>query len=350
MRRHILHIALSLCIAGLFIWLSFRNVEINELKESVRMMSYGWLFPYFIVCMASFWLRSERWRLMVSAENSGMRSSTFFTGVMLGYSVNYAVPRLGEISRTLFVSRNERVSGSKVFGTVVLERILDLLAMLVMLFFVILFVVADRSTMDALFGPQLYLVLDELRSPLILGLLFLAGLLSLYLCWKAVLYILQQRRKSLDSGMEHAGLKRILFSFTDGLTSIRKLKKWPVFLLYTALMWICYGLMTYIPFYAFDIQNQFGLGIGEAFAVMVISTIGVSLPSPGGIGTYHWFVTQSLLVLYAVPAVTGLSYALVTHAGMMSVVLLVTPVAWLFTYYRYGITKKNEPEPAIEVK
>ena len=334
MKQHIRNITLSLIVGGFFLWLSLRNIDTSELWQYVQMMSYGWIAPYVMVCLASFWLRSERWKLLLESEKPGIRSDNLFTGVMFGYAVNYAIPRLGELTRTVFVAKREQQSSSAVLGTVVLERVIDLLAMLILLVLVIFFVVSDRSTMDALFGPQLYLVLDELRSPLVLVLLGVIGIISLFLLWKASQYILEKRRRDLDRGLQTAGVKKILYTFFDGLTSVRKLQKWPQFVLYTALMWFCYALLTYIPFYAFDLAENFSLGLGEAAAVMVISTIGVSLPSPGGLGTYHWFVTQSLLVLYSVPGVTGLSYAFVTHAGMMLTVLAVTPVAWAWTVYR----------------
>ncbi len=336
MKQHIRNITLSLIVGGFFLWLSLRNIDTTELWEYVQLMSYGWIAPYMLVCLASFWLRSERWKLLLESEKPEIRSDNLFTGVMFGYAVNYAIPRLGELTRTLFVAKRESQSTSTVLGTVVLERIIDLLAMLVLLVLVIFFVVSDRSTMDALFGPQLYIILDELRSPLVLSLLFVIGLISLYLLWKGARYVLEKRRRDQDAGLQSAGVKKIFYTFFDGLTSVRKLRKWPQFVLYTVLMWFCYALLTYIPFYAFDLATNFSLGLGEAMAVMVISTIGVSLPSPGGLGTYHWFVTQSLMVLYSVPAVTGLAYAFVTHAGMMLTVLLVTPIAWAWTVYRKG--------------
>ncbi|AXJ00596.1 hypothetical protein CYPRO_1340 [Cyclonatronum proteinivorum] len=325
---------LSVLVGGLFLWLALRNLDINEVWAYIRQMNYGWIAPYFLVAVLSFWFRSERWKLLMEADRPGLRKANLFTGVLLGYAVNYAIPRAGELSRTIFLAKKENMSSSAVLGTVVLERIIDLLAMLLMLILIIFFVVSDRATMDALFGPQLYLLLDELRSPLIFTGILLAGLASLFLLWQAVRYILDKRRRDLDAGLESAGLRKIVYTFTDGITSVRKLRRWPLFLAYTAGIWISYGLLTYIPFYAFGMAEQFGLGLREAFSVMVISTIGVVLPSPGGIGTYHWFVSQSLYVLYAVPAVTGVAFAFITHIGMFAVVMLVTPAAWFFTLLR----------------
>lgn len=334
MNRQWLNVALSVLVGGFFLWLALRNIDLGELWRYVRLMNYGWVFPYMLIAIASFWLRSQRWGMLLEQDRPGVNRRHLFTGVMLGYTVNYAIPRLGELTRTVFVAKKEQLSTSSVLGTVVLERIIDVVAMLLLLLFALFFVISDRSTMDALFGPQAFEILNELRSPLPAFVLSLSGIISALLGWKALVWILRKRQQDLDAGLQSAGVKKIIYTFTDGLTSIRHLHRWPLFLLYTLLMWTCYGLLTYIPFYAFDMTATYNLGLPEAFSVMILSTIGVSLPSPGGIGTYHWFVKQSLLVLYAVPAVSGLAYAFVTHAGMMLTVLLVTALAWGYSLWR----------------
>lgn len=334
MNRQWLNVGLSILVGGFFLWLSLRNIDAGELWHYVRLMSYGWVVPYILIAFASFWLRSQRWAMLLEKDRPEVMRRHLFTGVMLGYTVNYAIPRLGELSRTVFVARKEQLSTGGVLGTVVLERIIDVVAMLLLLLFALFFVIADRSTMDALFGPQAYQILNELRSPVALVVLGISAVISLFLAWKAAVWILQKRREDEAAGLQSAGLKKIIYTFTDGLTSIRHLHRWPLFLLYTTLMWGCYGLLTYIPFYAFDMVATYELGLAEAFSIMILSTIGVTLPSPGGIGTYHWFVTQSLLVLYTVPAVSGLAYAFVTHAGMMFTVLIVTAFAWLYSLFR----------------
>ncbi|MFW6348309.1 MAG: lysylphosphatidylglycerol synthase transmembrane domain-containing protein [Cyclonatronaceae bacterium] len=334
MKRQWLNVGLSILIGSFFLWLALRNMDTGELWQYVQLMSYGWLAPYVLVAFASFWLRSQRWAMLLEKDRPEVKRRHLFTGVMLGYTVNYAIPRLGELSRTVFVAQKEQLSTGSVLGTVVLERIIDIIAMLLLLAFALFFVISDRSTMDALFGPRAYQILNELRQPGVLVVLVISSLVSLFLAWRAAIWILRKRQQDLDAGLQSAGVKKIIYTFTDGLTSIRHLHRWPLFLLYTVLMWGCYGLLTYIPFHAFDMAAVYQLGLPEAFSVMIISTIGVSLPSPGGIGTYHWFVKQSLLVLYAVPAVSGLAYAFVTHAGMLLTVLLVTVLAWGYSLWR----------------
>jgi hypothetical protein len=93
-----------------------------------------------------------------------------------------------------------------------------------------------------------------------------------------------------------------------------------------AAIWFCYVLMTYIPFTAFDLHTEYGLGLREALVITVVSSLGIALPSPGGIGTYHWFVSRSMLLLFAVPEALGVAYAIVTHLVMMIIILVATPL------------------------
>jgi len=328
MRKNLLNILIGVIIGGIFLWLSLINIDLNELREYLGIMSFGWMIPFVFLCFLSFVIRAERWRLLLEPSKQGVRRSVLLNGILLGSLINYAIPRLGEISRSLYVGKSEDMSSSNIFGTVVLERVIDVIAIGLMLVFVLLFVVTDRTTLGALFGPSAVQVVDGLLSPFIIIAFVVAGILSLFLAWKALKFLYRKRAKEVDKGQESKGLFRIIFMFTDGLISIRKLKKWPLFLFHTVLLWVIYIFLTYIPFYAFNLAEDFGLTLQSAFAVMVIATIGVMLPSPGAVGTYHWFVKQSLLVLFAVPAVNGFAYAFISHIAMFACVVLFLPLTW----------------------
>ena len=338
MNRNTVNILIGLVIGVFFLWLSVRNVDFQELRLYVNQMSYGWILPYFVLATFSFWLRAERWRLIVETDTPQVKRANLFSGVMFGYLTNYAVPRLGEITRSVYVARKEGMSKSNVFGTVVLERVIDLVAIFLMVTVVVFFVASDRETFSALFGPQATGIIDDFRSWQ--GLMILAAIFSLsaVFFWRFVKFVLGKRPLEADddSKEEVNPFFRIIYTFTDGFTAIRKLKKWPLFVFYTVVMWLTYALMSYVPFYAFSMTTEFGLGFTEAFVVMTISTIGVVLPSPGALGTYHWFVKQTLLVIYLVPAVTGLAYAFITHAAMLMVVLILAPICWLWQEFAFS--------------
>lgn len=330
MKKNLANILLGFLIGGVFLWLAVGNIDFEELRQALRLMTWNWVAPFLLVCFLSFVIRAERWKLLLEADKSDIKRRTLISAILYGYMVNYIIPRLGEVTRSIYTSKRENLSGSAILGTVVLERVIDVLSIGLMLIIVTFFVISDRQTFDALFGAQAVGLLDEARTPLGIAILIIVPIATLLLMWKGVKYLYRLKQKKDDEGEEVKGLFRIIFMFTDGLISIRKLKKWPLFIGYTVVLWVIYVFLTFIPMYGFGMIENYELGIGSAFSVMVIATIGVMLPSPGAVGTYHWFVKQSLLVLFAVPAVIGVAYAIVSHAAMLVSVLLFTLVVWVF--------------------
>jgi|AntRauTorcE11898_2_1112593.scaffolds.fasta_scaffold19757_1 uncharacterized protein (TIRG00374 family) len=316
-------------VGALFLWLAFRNLDIDRVWGYIQTMSWGWILPFFAVTMFSHLLRSERWRLLIEREDSKARLSTLYAGVMSGYLMNYIVPRLGEVSRCVYVSKKDGLKTGELFGTVVLERVLDLFFLILFLLFLLFYVVNDPRTISRLFGEEAIASIEALSSwtTVVLGFGLVALTVAGYFAGVKLLEIWVSKRWVL---FRFAGkLLEFVKVFVSGLTSIRHMKRWPYFMLLSFTIWFCYVLMTYIPLYMFNMAEQFQLSIPDAAIVMVISSIGVSLPSPGGIGTYHWFTKQALVVLFGVTEVTALAYAFVTHAFMLVAVLIFTPLVIL---------------------
>ncbi len=120
--------------------------------------------------------------------------------------------------------------------------------------------------------------------------------------------------------------KEISQTFVDGVLAIKELKNWALFVLYTVLIWVCYIGMTYIPFWMFDMHAIYGLSYADALVLTMVSAVGIIIPTPGGVGTYHLFITQSLFLLYAVPETIGSAYGTITHASTLAVILIGTPI------------------------
>ncbi len=317
---------IGILIALLFLWLAVKDISFSDFRLTMNKLTYYWLIPYVVISLLSHYLRAERWKQLI--EQEGMKTSrwTLFSGVMLGYLVNYAVPRLGEVSRSVYVGNRERISRTKLVGTVVLERVMDLAVMFVLVLFVFIYLFTDYSVIVPILGAETVRWLQavwSLDGILVIGLLLLSILVVLFLIYQ----LLRIAGRWLPAVFRLLQLAAELSKkFAQGLISFRDVKNWPLFIILTTAIWFCYVLMTYIPFTAFDMHSEFGLGMQEALVITVVSALGVSLPSPGGIGTYHWFVSRSLLFFFAVPEVIGVTYAIVTHLIMMIIILVATPV------------------------
>ncbi len=319
-------IAFSIPIGALFLWLAFKNVDINEVLESFSQISYGWLPGFIFFSTLSYLVRAERWILLLGEERHKANRSSFHAGTLFGYLMNYVIPRLGEVSRCMYVSKKDGIPALTLIGTVVLERVIDTLMLLIMVVLLFVYVITDEQTIVRLFGEENAGLMMNLGSWQSLFIIIGALLLSILAGWVGIKMLGQMAKKENLLGKMALKIYGLVEVFIKGLTNIRKVHNWPYFILLTAILWTCYVLMMYIPFSMFDFHDTYGLGLADSAVVMVLSAVGVALPSPGAVGTYHWFVKQTLFVLFNVPESEGLAFAFVTHSSMLLLVVVIAPI------------------------
>jgi uncharacterized protein (TIRG00374 family) len=317
--KRVLNILVSIIVAGLFIWLAVRNVDTSELWQQIRGVTLYWLPFFLIIMLFSHYLRAERWRLLLTRENQDIRRSTLFAGVMMGYFFNSLIPRLGEVTRPVYVARQHKMSSSNLIGTIVIERLFDIVTMLFLMLFAALYLVQDLGGFQSLFGTEgwpwyLYLFIPGLFIAIGAGFWFT----------RKVLISMEQKNQITSPLLTKIVQKARAFS--DGIVSIRHVENWPLFLLLTAGIWFGYVLMAWLPFFMMNMQEIYGLTLSDAVIVTVVSSVGVSIPTPAGIGSYHLLIQQSLAILYQVPAVTALTYATVAHGVTVAAVLITGPL------------------------
>ena len=342
MNKRALHLLVSLLIAGLFIWLAFRSVDLQELGRQIQSISFGWILPFTLTLLFSHYLRAERWRLLLKQEEQSARRPILFAGVMTGYFVNNFVPRLGEVTRPLYVAKKENLPSGTLFGTIILERLIDMASML----FITAIAAFTFSREIGLF--EKLLGLDEWNRSFYLFIPVFLGLMVLVLRYGFRWIHHIHNKQKPHSPLTHKILTTLI-SFGDGIGSLRHVKNWPLFLLLTIGIWSGYILMAFFPFYMLDLGELYGLGLPEALILTLISSVGLAIPTPAGIGSYHLLIQQGLALIYQVPAETGLTYATVTHAATFLVVLLFTPIVlwwakWFDMTHPKRIGEKSDSE------
>ncbi|QXD14956.1 flippase-like domain-containing protein [Rhodocaloribacter litoris] len=310
--RKILAQAGSFVLAGGLLYLALRGVDFSEVGTALRTAEYVWLLPLALVTILSHLFRAWRWQVLLEAlpgetpRRVSLREA--FGSLMIGYMVNYAAPRAGELARSAHLARRTRQSFSGVLGTVAVERLLDVLVLGLALVSVFFLLLDHLTTLDTLFfaplrtrlGPGSVLVLG-------LGVLVVGGLV-----------LLVYRRLVAGGHGGWAGRARTaLRSFKAGLLTVLRSRRPGVILFSTLAMWFCYALMAYLPFVLFGMNDAFGLTLVDAWNVMILGAIGVALPSPGGTGSYHYITIETLVHLYGVARSVAASYAIVAHAGQM---------------------------------
>ncbi|MEX2600043.1 MAG: lysylphosphatidylglycerol synthase transmembrane domain-containing protein [Balneolaceae bacterium] len=320
-------IILSLLVALLFFWLAFRDINVTELMDQIRDIRYHWILPLAFATLASHYLRAERWRLFLGRDGVVPPRSTLFAGVMTGYMLNYVFPRLGEVARPVYVARKSGITTGKLLGTIVLERILDVLCLIAFLLFIMLYLIRDGQLLDTIFGTDEWATYAFVLLP--------ALLISFFaIVWLGYRWLVHAVHKQEEP---HPWLIKIYENgklFWNGLIAIRDIKSWPLFLVYTLGIWIGYAAMAWFPLWMLDLHILYDLGLSEAVIVTVVSAAGMTMPVPGGLGAYHLFVQQTLWVLYSVPLVPALTYATVTHAAMLLFAFLIGGgTLWFDKYY-----------------
>lgn len=291
--RAYLQYTFFIALAGLFIWLSFRNLNAEkwqQLLAALRQAKLWVFFPVLFLLLLSHWLRALRWKMLIEPLGYSPSALNTFFGVMVGYFVNLGAPRLGEIVKCTVLARYEKVPADKLVGTIVAERAFDLLCLIIVCGVTILleFDVIGAFAWETI-GPIFQNKAGRFSYTRII--IIVAGLLFLFFALRFIF------RRYLHLNFIQR-LKLIMVGILHGLTSIRLVKNKWLFLFHTVSIWLLYLVSTWLGF--FVLQESRHLGIAEACAVLVMGSIGMII-SPGGIGAYPLFI-QETVSLYGVAA------------------------------------------------
>ena len=269
-------------LAGIY-W-AFKDFNFIDFKRSIQQIDFVYLLFATIFLWGSVWLRGLRWKWLFK-ESSSPSVSSLYRAELIGYFGNNVLPlRLGELLRTYIVGKENNFSMSFVFGTVVLERLMDMLAL-------------------TFFGIIL-LFLYPFEEEWISDYLLKGGAVILIII--ITLTILSRFKPNNTDNKFLSILNQIL----DGLLSIRKQRVIPV-VISSLLIWSIYLLDVYLIQKAF----QFNLSWAQTLAVLVISSLVLSIPSaPGMIGTFHAAVKYTMVDLFAFTPNEGNSFAILMHA------------------------------------
>jgi hypothetical protein len=316
----------SFVLAGLLLYLSLRGVDFAEMGDAFRAANYWWLLPLVGATLFSLGLRAWRWQALLqalprdetseeSASPSAVTYSDTFTSLTIGYMVNYAAPRLGEVARTANLSARAQLSFSGIFGTVVIERVLD---MAVLAFALLSVIPIMWSQLPVLRRSFIEPALAQLANlPLTLLALIGAGLLIVVLGVSAWLYRALQNQSSSVRQLWTTTVQPALIAFRDGLSTLWRSPRRGVLVGTTLGMWSCYTVMAYWPFVMLGTAEPYGITLLDAWALMAIGALGIVVPSPGGTGSYHFITTEALMILFAMPRADAVTYAVITHGAQL---------------------------------
>jgi hypothetical protein len=309
-----LRIVIFFAIGAVLFWLVIRNQNLEEIKSKLSGANWWWAAGALVFGFFSNIFRALRWNMLIHPLGYYPKVKNTFGGVMVGYMANLAIPRLGEVMRCAIVNRYEKVPVNKLLGTVLVERVMDVLTIFLLLLVVILFEFEKMSAFSNqyVFGPMGRKV-ENFISQSFLFYVLVAGALAAGLLFFWFLYMRFRR------SIYFIRLKYVVRGFIAGIKTVGQLRNRHLFLLYTVLIWFLYLLMSYVCFFCFPATSQLGFMI--ALAVMVFGGFGWAAPVQGGFGTFHIIVTQTL-VLFGVAENDGLAYAILSHATQVFAMLV----------------------------
>ena len=300
-----LKFSVFLAIGILLLWLVYRDVPMSEIMKTLRDFDYFWVFVSFIVSILSHVSRAMRWKILLKTMNYNPRLSNTFFAVMVMYLSNLAFPRMGEVTRCAIMKKYENVSLSKAFGTVFLERMVDLFLLLVLLLIVVITqfsVVKDFVNNN----PSVYEKFLKLWSYKYIFLaVAIAGLGSL-----VALFMLRHKFSKFSV---YSKVSEVVKSFREGVFTIINMKEKWSFFFHSVFIYAMYFLMIYTCFQGFDHTDN--LSVMAGITVFVISSLGMVAPVNGGIGAWHFMAREALFV-YGVTRVHGAAFALIAHSAM----------------------------------
>lgn len=278
--KSILTIVISLAFAGFFLWLALKGLDFKVIQQSLAKANYLWVLFASVFGLLAYWFRAIRWNLMLEPMGHRISNSNSLWSISFGYLMNLTIPRSGELARATALYGVEKVPVDKSFGTIILERVVDLVCMLGFLGLTLLFKYDAILSFYKNSGVQI-------NPNKIIGVL-------LVLIIGTVLFFVFKKKLA---GIPFLGkVVNFIDGIFQGLTTIFKLRQKGKFILYTLGIWISYYFAAYLV--CFALPETSGFTFADGFFIIVVGTLGMIIPASGGIGAYNLAMKFGFMALF----------------------------------------------------
>lgn len=310
--KSVLTIVISLAFAGFFLWLALKGFDFDVVQKSLAKANYLWVAFAAVFGVFAYWFRAVRWNLLLEPMGHQISTSNAFWTISFGYLMNLTIPRSGEVARATALYGVEKVPVDKSFGTIILERVVDLVCMLGFLGLTLIFkydvIVSFYKNSGIAINPDKILLVI---SVLVIG---------------AVLFFVF--KKKLATVPVLGKIIGFIDGILQGLTSIFKLKQKGKFILYTIGIWVCYFFAAYLVCFALPETSDFT--VADGFFIIVVGTLGMIVPASGGIGAFNLAMKYGFMALFLsmsksaeVGGEVGLTYSFIS-LPLQIVIMLTT--------------------------
>ena len=318
-----LTVAISLAIAALFMWFALKGMEFEKIAGYFAKANYLWVFIASIFGILAYWFRAIRWNLLLEPMGYQISNANSFWTIAFGYLMNLTIPRSGELARSTALFSVEKVPVEKSFGTIILERVVDLMCMMLFLGLTLIFKYkAILEFYKYITAQKEKNVTESSNSNLyiVVGVVVVISVLFFLLRKKLEQFAIYKKVVDFGKGIFH------------GLTSIFKMKQKGKFIAYSLAIWVCYYLAAYLVCFALPETSQFTFADG--FFIIVVGTLGMMVPASGGIGAFHLALKFGIMALFlsmgkdpAEGGEVGLSYAFISHTMQLVIMLVLGAIS-----------------------
>lgn len=306
---------LMIAITIVLLWLSLRGLEVEGENKADYLWNawqrcdkiYLWLMA--AVAVVSHIIRALRWKMLLEPTGNNVKLSSSFWSLMTGYLVNLAVPRGGEVSRCYTLYQLEKTPAEISFGTVVTERLADVVCLVLLIAFSFYI---EWKKLKTFIDSLTFSSSSSMKIPAWVW--FAAGLGILFLIG---IYFLRKNEKFL----------KIIHGFKEGLLSVFQLKQKSLFVFYSLAIWAMYFVMSYLVLMAFPETSH--LGFSAVVTLFAIGSIAMAAPLPGGTGSYHVLVPLGLTTLYNIAKPDAVAFVFVFHAWQTLLMIVLGVISFV---------------------
>lgn len=296
------------------LWWMYRGTDWRDFMHCVsHEMHWGWMALSLLFGVLPQLFRAWRWRMALKPLGEQPRARVCADAIFLSYASSLVVPRIGEVARCGTLKKYDGVSFSKSLGTVLTERLVDSVMV------ILLTAVAVLSQLPVLLQ---FLRTTGMSLDQVLGRFTGTGYVVTALCAVAVLGFGYYLFKNLSFFSKSREIARNIWT---GIRSLRDVKNLPLYLFYSLGIWVGYFLHFYIAFFCFDFTC--GINPVAAFLIFCVGTFAVLVPTPNGAGPWH-FAVKTMLILYGVAEPQAILFALVVHTIQTMEVVLLGAYGW----------------------
>ncbi|SFV34794.1 lysylphosphatidylglycerol synthase transmembrane domain-containing protein [Thermoflavifilum thermophilum] len=302
-----------LAIGLFFVWLSIKDFNASQRAEIISYIAaadYWLIVPIFVLLVISNVLRAARWRLLIRPLHYHPQLFNVFAAVMIGYLTNLAIPRAGEISRCGVLARYEKIPVDKLIGTMIAERAVDVITLAALLLFSV--IIQLDVVGDFFFHQFLRRQGQAAGKPYHVWVIITAVALIILGIWIMIRYFSHLR--------VYRKMRISVIRIGRGFRTVLHMRGNVWFFIYTLLMWAVYFVMVKIGFYCLAETQQ--LGAKAALAVLTFGSVGMLMPTQGGIGPYQ-IIVEKILTLFGMPVKISVAMSWLLWIAQMGLYLII---------------------------